>query len=156
MDVPLDCQNPSADLIAVKQVSQGPQYRSFTLAAAADPGSVGNNPIRQAGEGEALEQYRSGAPESGEEKSFTTEKHGFQAAGPLDVIVDSAGEGDNTAGIHPQLFIDQFFGDDGAAGVDEGHAVASQALEDKPFTTEKAGSQSFGECNTDFSSQGSA
>jgi hypothetical protein len=40
--------------------------------------------------------------------------------------------------------------------VQEGHAIALKPLKDKSFTAEKARSQSFGEGDADFRSQGRA
>jgi len=96
-----------------------------------------------------LEKNGSGTAQSGQEESLAAEKHGFQVAGPLDIIINAVGESDNAAGIHPQMLIVKLFGDDGATGMDESHAIAAQALKDEAFAAEKTSTHSFGKSNAD-------
>ena len=63
-------------------------------------------------------------------------------------------EGDQAAGIDAQRFALQLALDDGAAGVDEDHAVALQALQDKPLAAEEAGAEPALEGDADLGAGG--
>ncbi len=138
------------------KVAQGAEYGAFALAFAACFGGVGEDAVGQAGEGKALQPYGAVSTQVGHEEAFSTEEHGFHVAGALNVVFDAAGEGGNAAGVDGEAFAFELFLDDGAAYVDEGHAVAGEFLQDEPFSSEEACAQAFGEGNAYFCAHGCA
>ena len=58
---------------------------------------MGQYSVRHPGKRQALKQDHAGPPEGGQKKSLAAEKHGFQTAGPLDVIIDAGGKCHQTA-----------------------------------------------------------
>ena len=92
----------------------------------------------------------------GQEQPLAAEEHGLQVARHLDVVVQGGREGDDAAGVDADGLALQLLLDDRAAGVDEGQAVALQALQDEALAAEQAGAEALGEGDADAGAQGGA
>src|SRR5581483_536218 len=125
------------------------------LLLAATPAT--HNALREAGERQALQPDAARAGQRGKEQPFAAEQHRFQVARPLDVELDVLRERDDAAGVHAQpLAVVQLALDDAAAGVDEGHAVALELLQDEAFAAEEAGAEPLLEGDADPGAEGGA
>lgn len=82
-----------------------------------------------------------GTAQCGNKQPLAAEHHRFQIAGTLDIVIDAWREGRDAPGVDPQGLITQFALDDRTADVDKRAAIASQALQNEPFTAEEAGAK---------------
>ena len=89
----------------------------------------------------------------GQEEALAAEHHGFEATGPLDVVVDGRLKGHDAAGIHAEGFAVQLSLDNGAAGVDERHAVAAQTLQNESLAAKESGADLFLKGDAEFGPQ---
>ena len=110
----------------------------------------GDNPIGQPAEGQRLQPYATGPPQSGEEQAFTAENGRLDLADVLNVVVDTRLECNNASGVDAYDFAGgQRPLGQCAACVDEHPTVALQALHNEPFTAEQADAEAFLKRDTD-------
>lgn len=79
---------------------------------------------------------RAVAPQRGQEEALATEDHRLEVTGPLDVVVDAVGDGDQAAGVDEQLLPLELLADHRAAGVDESQPVTIEPLQDETLAAE--------------------
>jgi hypothetical protein len=93
----------------------------------------------------------------GQEEALSAEQGGLDAAGDSDVVVYRGLEGDQASGVQAEALAGtELSSDDGAAGVDEGQAVAANALEDETLTAEQAHADSLLKGDVDLHPAGGA
>ena len=122
-------------------VAEAAEDRPFVApAGAGDAGDGLGDAIGQAAERQRLQPHVAGPGERGEEQALAAEERRLHPADELDVVVDRRLHRDQAAGVDAQrlarleLQLVQH-----AAGVDEGEAVALQALHDEALAAEQAG-----------------
>ena len=99
--------------------------------------------------GQARQRYRlqpdlARSRQGGEEQAFAAEQGGFDVADVFDIEIHFRRQSNHATGIDAQSLTGlQSLFDDGAAGVDEGVAVAAEFLQDKALAAEEAGAEPF-------------
>ena len=130
--------------IAVDQAAKAAEHGAFAGLASAGAGSGGDDAIGQTREGQGLQPHLTRAPEGGEKQTFPAEEGGLDAAHERDVVIDAGLESDDAPGVDPQAFARlQRALVEGAASMEEGPAIAFEALHDETFTTEGSGANFF-------------
>lgn len=145
-------------LVAVaEEAAELAEDAAFVAGFAAGLGGAGVDSAGEAGEGEGLEPDFPGSGEGGEEEAFAAKEGVFDAAGELDVVVDVAFEGDDAASVDAEGFagVEGAF-HDGPAGVDDGEALAGEALHDEAFAAEETDAEFFLEGDADLDAAGGA
>ncbi|AGW12672.1 putative transcriptional regulator [Megalodesulfovibrio gigas DSM 1382 = ATCC 19364] len=130
-------------VVAVQQIAQGTEHRAFAAGAAALGRSL-EHAAGQTGKRERLQPDASRTAQGGKEQPLPAEEGGLDVAGLLNVEVHLRLKGHHAARVHVEhLPRGQLPGNHGAAGVDEGHAVAFQLLHDEALAAKQAGEDAF-------------
>ena len=103
-----------------------------------------------------MEQHRAMPSQGGQEQTLSPQEHRFEIARTLNVVINATGKTHDATGVDPEGFSMQLFLNQGAAGVEESHAIPLEVLENEPFTTKEAHSELALKGNADLRSQGRA
>jgi hypothetical protein len=132
-------------IVAIQQTAEAAEDGAFFASATAGLGGGGGDAAGQAAQGQGLKPDAAGTTQGGEEEPFAAEERALDFAHVLDVVIDAGLEGHDAAGIDADDFAGgEFALVDGAAGMNEGEAVALEPFQDKSFPAKKPRSQSFG------------
>ena len=98
----------------------------------------------------------SSTPTPRPERVAPVRDHPRAAITAITAITGIAAFADDASGVDPKDFAIQFFFNDGASGVKEGHAISFKGLKDKTFSAKETGSNFSIQGNVYFGTQGRA
>jgi len=101
-----------------------------------------------------LEEDASSTAQGRKKQSFSAKKHGFEAAGTFNIIMDAGCEGNNAPRIDADATVVQFLLNDGTTRMNKGHSITSEALEYESLAPKKPDAKAFCKGNIYFGTKG--